>query len=119
MGDFNHICHEKKDAFLKGGGWLTEVFDIPQLHSHLHHHANIQWLGATQDYYTEITEKYHIDIAKKHTRPQTARNILSKCYAGHKDRRKSTFMVIIQSGIITVGKVKKKTTLQARLLARY
>ncbi|KAF8479990.1 hypothetical protein JB92DRAFT_2553320, partial [Gautieria morchelliformis] len=37
---------------------------IPKKHSQKHYANNIQWAGATNNYNTEISEHYHIDMVK-------------------------------------------------------
>ena len=68
MIDFNKIFHRNKHAFLRTyqhGGRELDHFHIPKLHSRHHYPENIRWLGAPYNYSTEITERYHIEIAKK------------------------------------------------------
>lgn len=46
-----------------GFGWLG--FDIPKTHNQHHFSEVIEWLGTTDNYNTETSERYHIDVAKK------------------------------------------------------
>ncbi|KAF8575337.1 hypothetical protein K439DRAFT_1370184, partial [Ramaria rubella] len=78
MDHFNQVYHENKNEFLNGGGQDIDGFEIPKLHSCLHYHANVQWLGATQNYSTEITERYHIDIAKKAHKATNHKNYIEQ-----------------------------------------
>ncbi|KIJ43038.1 hypothetical protein M422DRAFT_137116, partial [Sphaerobolus stellatus SS14] len=68
MLDFNKQFHRYKDAFLQTeecGGRELDHFNIPKLHARHHYPENIRWLGAPYNYSTEITERYHIEVAKK------------------------------------------------------
>jgi len=68
MVDFNQIFHQNKDSFLQTdeqGGREQDHFRIPKLHARHHYPENIRWLGTPYNYSTEITERYHIEIAKK------------------------------------------------------
>ena len=68
MNDFNALYHKDKFSFLKTdkyGGCEQTHFQIPKLHAREHYVENIKWLGAPYNYTTEISEHYHIEIAKK------------------------------------------------------
>jgi hypothetical protein len=68
MRDFNSQFHRHKDAFLRTedyGGRELDHFNIPKIHGRHHYPDNICWLAAPHNYSTEISERYHIEIAKK------------------------------------------------------
>ncbi|KIJ29743.1 hypothetical protein M422DRAFT_268776 [Sphaerobolus stellatus SS14] len=68
MEDFNKVFHENKHAFVKTGqhgGREQSHFKIPKVHARHHYRENILLLGAPYNYSTEISEHYHIEIAKK------------------------------------------------------
>ncbi|KIJ43239.1 hypothetical protein M422DRAFT_170075, partial [Sphaerobolus stellatus SS14] len=68
MTNYSKKLHQHKDAFLQTedyGGWELDHFNIPKVHGWHHYPENIHWLGAPYYYSTEISEKYHIEGAKK------------------------------------------------------
>ncbi|KAJ7060041.1 hypothetical protein C8F01DRAFT_1210503 [Mycena amicta] len=54
--------HDNKEIFVDLG--VRENFNLPKLHSWKHYEFAIQWLGTTDNYNTEYTERLHIDLAK-------------------------------------------------------
>ncbi|KIJ53862.1 hypothetical protein M422DRAFT_85147, partial [Sphaerobolus stellatus SS14] len=68
MKDFNSIFPKYKESFLETpghGGREQDHFNIPKLHARHHYPENICWLGSPYNYSTEISEQYHIEVAKK------------------------------------------------------
>ncbi|KAF5347147.1 hypothetical protein D9757_013661 [Collybiopsis confluens] len=57
------IWHKKKSFFIRTG--VREEFNIPKFHSLSHYVESIKWLGTTDNYNTEMFERYHIDFAKE------------------------------------------------------
>ena len=54
--------HENKDIFVQLG--IRDDFNLPKLHFLIHYIEKIQWLGTTDNFNTEYTERLHIDFAK-------------------------------------------------------
>jgi len=65
MEMYNSIYHANKEIFWDLDGRKTEGFDIPKTHNRHHFSEVIEWLGTTDNYNTETSERYHIDVAKK------------------------------------------------------
>lgn len=55
--------HKYKDVFVELG--VRPDFNLPKLHYARHYVDLIQWLGTTDNYNTEHTERLHIDFAKQ------------------------------------------------------
>ncbi|KIP01057.1 hypothetical protein PHLGIDRAFT_53274, partial [Phlebiopsis gigantea 11061_1 CR5-6] len=54
--------HASKHIFIELG--IRTDFNLPKLHSLLHYIEKIPWLGTTDNFNTEYTERLHIDFAK-------------------------------------------------------
>jgi hypothetical protein len=65
MEMYNSIYHANKEIFWDLDGRKAEGFDIPKTHNRHHFSEVIEWLGTTDNYNTETSERYHIDVAKK------------------------------------------------------
>ncbi|KAF8581410.1 hypothetical protein K439DRAFT_1353989 [Ramaria rubella] len=78
MVDFNQKFHAHKDAFLNGGGRDQNHFEIPKLHARHHYPENIRWLGVPFNYTTEISERYHIEVAKKAHKATNCKNYITQ-----------------------------------------
>ena len=65
MKEYNAIYHENKSIFWDLGGRKTEGYDIPKLHNRHHFEEVIELFGTTDNYNTETSERYHIDVAKR------------------------------------------------------
>lgn len=93
MEDFNKIFYDNKWAFIQTancGGWEKDHLKIPKLHARHHYPENICWLGASYNYSTEISEYYHMEIAKKKPIKQPIKETMwSRCFCGSQGRRKS------------------------------
>nr|GAT45202.1 predicted protein [Mycena chlorophos] len=55
--------HDNKAIFVQLG--IREDFNLPKLHSWRHYPFAISWIGTTDNYNTEYTERLHIDLAKE------------------------------------------------------
>ena len=81
MDEFNAIFHKYKGAFLKTethGGRDSDHFNIPKVHARHHYTPNIRWTASPYNYSTEISEQYHIDIAKKAYKSTNRKNYISQ-----------------------------------------
>ncbi|KAF8581783.1 hypothetical protein K439DRAFT_1647782 [Ramaria rubella] len=78
MVDFNQKFHAHKDAFLNGGGRDQNHFEIPKLHARHHYPENIRWLGVPFNYTNEISECYHIEVAKKAHKDTNCKNYITQ-----------------------------------------
>ncbi|KAF8574011.1 hypothetical protein K439DRAFT_1649881 [Ramaria rubella] len=78
MVDFNQKFHAHKDAFLNGCGRDQNHFEIPKLHARHHYPENIRWLGVSFNYTTEISEHYHIEVAKKAHEATNRKNYITQ-----------------------------------------
>lgn len=65
MKSYNKLYHDHKEIFLTLHGRKTEGFNIPKPHNRPHFIDVIEWLGTTDNYNTETSERYHIDVAKR------------------------------------------------------
>lgn len=64
--------HNKRHYFIRHGSRTD--FNIPKFHSLLHYVDSICWLGATDNYNTEMFERLHIDFAKEGWRSSNKRD---------------------------------------------
>ncbi len=64
--------HRHKEVFIEKG--IRDQFDIPKVHSLLHYIEKIRWLGTTDGFNTEATERLHIDLAKEAYRASNKRD---------------------------------------------
>jgi len=81
MDEFNAIFHKYKGSFLKTethGGRDSDHFNIPKLHARHHYTSNIRWVACSYNYSTEISERYHIDIAKKAYKSTNQKNYITQ-----------------------------------------
>jgi len=65
MKKYNAIYHANKHVFWDLGGRKTEGYEIPKLHNRHHFNEVIELFGTTDNYNTETSERYHIDVAKR------------------------------------------------------
>lgn len=80
MDDFIDIYHDHKDIFHELGGRDDENYDIPKLHNRQHFRNCIERLGTTDNYNTETSERYHIEIAKRAWKATNHRNyVIQMC----------------------------------------
>ncbi|KAE9386873.1 hypothetical protein BT96DRAFT_960497 [Gymnopus androsaceus JB14] len=63
MDDALKIWHKYKDSFIQTG--VHKDLNIPKFHSLQHYVEAIRFLGATDNYNTEMFERLHINFAKK------------------------------------------------------
>ncbi|KAI0054982.1 hypothetical protein BV25DRAFT_1816258 [Artomyces pyxidatus] len=66
----NYLKH--RDIFIQLG--LRDDFNIPKFHSLLHYVVSIQRFGTTDNYTTEMFERFHIDLAKEGWRTSNHRD---------------------------------------------
>ncbi|KAF8577332.1 hypothetical protein K439DRAFT_1649110 [Ramaria rubella] len=78
MVDFIQKFHAHKDAFLNGGGRDQNHFEIRKLHARHHYPEKIRWLGVPFNYTTEISERYHIEVAKKAHKATNFNNYITR-----------------------------------------
>lgn len=64
--------HKNRSFFIQKG--IRDDFNIPKFHSLLHFADSIRWLGATDNYNTEMFERLHIDFAKQGWRASNKRD---------------------------------------------
>ncbi|KAF7303411.1 hypothetical protein MIND_00569600 [Mycena indigotica] len=64
--------HDNKDVFVDLG--IRSDFNLPKVHSWRHYIRAIEWLGTTDNYNTEYTERLHIDLAKDAFRSTNAKD---------------------------------------------
>ncbi len=64
--------HRHKEIFIEKG--IRDQFDIPKVHSMVHYIDKIRWVGTTDGFNTEATERLHIDLAKEAYRASNKRN---------------------------------------------
>ncbi|EGO04642.1 hypothetical protein SERLA73DRAFT_24498, partial [Serpula lacrymans var. lacrymans S7.3] len=67
-----NIFHQHKDILIRLG--VRDHFNIPKFFSLLHYQGFITWLGTTNNYNTEMFERFHIDFAKDGWRASNKRN---------------------------------------------
>jgi hypothetical protein len=63
MEEARQRFHDDKQIFVDLG--VRDDFNLPKLHSWRHYAFAIEWLGTTDNYNTEYTERLHIDLAKE------------------------------------------------------
>ena len=76
MQKYNAIYHANKQTFWDLGGRKTPGFDIPKAHNRHHFGEVIEWLGTTDNYNTETSERYHIDVAKRAWAATNHKNVI-------------------------------------------
>lgn len=64
--------HQHKEFFIEKG--ICNHFNIPKVHSMLHYINKIRWLGTTDGFNIETTERLHIDLAKEAYRASNKRD---------------------------------------------
>ncbi|KAF8521526.1 hypothetical protein JB92DRAFT_3082037 [Gautieria morchelliformis] len=68
LSEFDQIYDIHREAFVRDGGCQVkrgeDNWAIPKKHSRKHYADNIRWAGATNNYNTQISECYHIDMVK-------------------------------------------------------
>ncbi|KAF8509304.1 hypothetical protein BU17DRAFT_70477 [Hysterangium stoloniferum] len=68
LTEFDEIYDLHREAFVTEGGRTLKRGDdhwaIPKKHCRKHYPEHIRWVGATNNYSTEISERYHIDLVK-------------------------------------------------------
>ncbi len=64
--------HRHKEIFVEKG--IRDHFNIPKIHAMLHYIEKIRWLGTTDGFNTETTERLHIDLAKEAYRASNKRD---------------------------------------------
>lgn len=72
MDDALKTWHENKDVFIQTG--VRDDLNIPKFHSLQHYVEAIRFLGTTDNYNTEMFERFHIDFAKKGYRASNKRD---------------------------------------------
>ena len=63
MDDALKEFHQHKEVLFNLG--VREHLDIPKIHSLLHYVDSITWFGTTDNYNTEMMERFHIDFCKE------------------------------------------------------
>jgi hypothetical protein len=66
------MFHKYKNVLVQLG--IREHLDIPKFHSLLHYEESIRWFGTTDNYNTEMFERFHIDFAKEGWRASNKRD---------------------------------------------
>lgn len=66
------LWNKYQSYFIRAG--IRNDFNIPKFHSLLHYIDSIHWLGATDNYNTEMFERLHIDFAKEGWRASNKRD---------------------------------------------
>ncbi|KAF8575593.1 hypothetical protein K439DRAFT_1285964, partial [Ramaria rubella] len=68
LKEYDEIYDENREAFVRDGGRIikrgNDHWAIPKKHARKHYPDHIRWAGATNNYSTEISERYHIDMVK-------------------------------------------------------
>jgi hypothetical protein len=72
MEDALSTWHKHKNCFI--ALQVREHMNIPKLHSLLHYVQSIRFFGTTDNYNTEMFERFHIDFAKKGWRASNKRD---------------------------------------------
>ncbi|TFK62068.1 hypothetical protein BDN72DRAFT_730315, partial [Pluteus cervinus] len=70
------VFHLKKQALVDLGVW--EHFNIPKLHNIQHYASYIHLMGTADGYNTELSERLHIDYAKKGFRASNRRDYVEQ-----------------------------------------
>ncbi|KAF8589263.1 hypothetical protein K439DRAFT_1612853 [Ramaria rubella] len=104
MVDFNQKFHAHKDAFLNGGGRNQNHFEIPKLHAYHHYPENIRWLRVPFNYTTEISERYHIEVAKKAHKATNHKNYITQMITWLECQDNCIFIANMFSGWRETGK---------------
>lgn len=68
------LFHANKDILLQNGLNIREHLNIPKFHSMVHYTQYIRAYGTTDNYNTEMFERFHIDCAKEAWRASNFRN---------------------------------------------
>ncbi|EGO04235.1 hypothetical protein SERLA73DRAFT_148833 [Serpula lacrymans var. lacrymans S7.3] len=72
LSDALDTFHKHKDILVQLN--IREHLNIPKFHSLLHYCQFITWFGTTNNYNTEMFERFHIDFAKEGWRASNKRN---------------------------------------------
>jgi hypothetical protein len=72
LEDALNLFHEHKHVLINLG--VREHLDIPKFHSMLHYVESIKNFGTTDNYNTEMFERFHIDMAKDGWRASNFKN---------------------------------------------
>lgn len=72
LRDALQLFHNNKQTLLNLG--VRDNFNFPKIHSLLHYITSIELYGTTDNYNTEMFERFHIDFAKEGWRASNKRN---------------------------------------------
>jgi len=74
LEDALDLFHSNKHILMEDGVAIREHFNIPKFHSMVHYSQFIRAYGTTDNYNTEMFERFHIDCAKEAWRASNFRN---------------------------------------------
>ena len=76
LEDALDLYHQNKDVLTDEGLGLRTHLNIPKFHAMVHYSQSIRAFGTTDNYNTEMFERFHIDFAKEGWRASNFRNEL-------------------------------------------
>jgi hypothetical protein len=106
MDDALKEFHQHKEVLFNLG--VREHLDIPKIHSLLHYVDSITWFGTTDNYNTEMMERFHIDFCKEGWYASNRRNEMPQMISWLTRREKVstsieyvlTLLIFIHLGVI-------------------
>jgi len=82
--------HQHKNILFALG--VREHLDIPKIHSLLYYVDSIMWFGTTDNYNTEMMERFHIDFCKEGWYASNQRNEMPQMISWLSRREKVSFL---------------------------